>query len=330
MINRIRREHGIASSVFEFDYKNSPLEVNFFLYSEGRIAIPQRLSIIVEDLNTRQKVIFEYPHNTIEMDITTPHLEGQFLINTFTKSLPDDDEIKKKNNDNQICFFARVPPIKVTNFIFDPQIFVNLDSNQGAEDLWISTNRGSQKAILGREQLPTENNQSIRDELNVMWVELRNGYVPPVKNIWLDMIFYEQLIYNLSTRQFNRFNIQHHHTYQENFISCGSLFWNNQILTPVLHENKEMLQVITVSKGLSGIWNGSVGNDDYSNTSGSSIMRGETRSSFLFCPNEFYDGSKERDIFLKNSHIKVYGDDNFVIRKAGKTFKVWKFDEFRY
>lgn len=64
MINRIRREHGIATSIFELDYDLTDLNEALFLYSEGRVAICYREKIIVEDLNTRQKSIFEYPPNT--------------------------------------------------------------------------------------------------------------------------------------------------------------------------------------------------------------------------------------------------------------------------
>ncbi|POS81965.1 hypothetical protein EPUL_006200, partial [Erysiphe pulchra] len=82
MINRIRREHGIASSIFELEYDLN--EFIRFRYSEGRVVIIFHDKFIVEDLKTRKKSHFQYPRTAHRRWTGSPWLEGQFLISSFS------------------------------------------------------------------------------------------------------------------------------------------------------------------------------------------------------------------------------------------------------
>ncbi|POS83078.1 hypothetical protein EPUL_004611, partial [Erysiphe pulchra] len=477
MINRIRREHGIASSIFELQY-----DLNDFLqfrYSEGRVVIIFRDNIIVEDLKTRKKSLFQYPRTANRRWTGRPWLDGQFLISLFlikgrnghlviwnvisrhrylipidlciydatsyqnqvglvftdfkyfqqtlffftwneesglqrlmtiqkhedqnqkivfaqisfhpskkgvvfitiqtrmltmydsstygtkitvgnfhfiyfsqtvycyensqlvstqqevikTRTLPAENVIQKYSNENQICFYAREPPFRWIEPGFEPHVFVKLSSvvNQGPEDLWQPIPRDLYRSALHQEpsrydeNVPAENHPStVREESYVRWIKRPEGYVPLAQpRISSDETFYEHLIYDMSTRQFNRFKIPLHLTYQESLFGHGSLIWNDQVLIRACHENIEKLQVITLSKRLSGVWNGSVGKDDSSHSSRSSITRSENRLSCRSSPFKCQDGLQD------NPNIEVYGDDNFVVLKADGRIKVWKFDEFK-
>ncbi|POS83590.1 hypothetical protein EPUL_004209, partial [Erysiphe pulchra] len=456
MINRIRREHGIASSIFELEYDFTGLHVDFFHYSDGRIAIFCHEIIIVEDLNTRQLSAFEYPPNATHRTAGTTRLVGQFLISSFiddeedeqlviwnvvsrrmhlipitevifsatsydnqvglvvtdpddsgnelfvltwneedgleiqwgihkfddpkdckecnlyariffhpskkgvvfltiltrlltkydsstygtritvycfedsrlistqqeiikTKILPSGYDTFLHSNENQISFLALEPPFgwiapKLKNSIFVKQ---TLDTDEGPEVRWLPVRQSENEAPLvqeppfDQEQLPAENQQSnVRQESYVRWIERPNGFVPLLQQrISSDETLYDHLIYDMSTKRFTHFKVPLHHTYQESLFSHGSLIWNDQVLIRACHENVEKLQVITLSKGLSGLWSGSMGNNDSSHSSRSSIMCGENRSSCHSSPYEFQDGLQE------NFGVKVTGDDNFVVLK---------------
>ncbi|POS82668.1 hypothetical protein EPUL_005274, partial [Erysiphe pulchra] len=473
MINRIRREHGIASSIFELDYDLTDPSVVAFQYSEGRIVICYSGIIIVEDLNTRKKKILLYPQGTNHRKAKIPFLVGQYLISSITFSIianlmygfrmesnaqlviwnvislrkyfipmsqviytatsyqnqvglvvkdaadfgtkfffftwdeesglkkvatlpeiedprvkhvnariffhpskkgvvfitiqtriftkydsstygtriivycynesrlvyakeeiiktttvPGEYKTKKYNNDKQICFFTREPPFGWNHPNIKSKRFVRLPifTNEGMEHRWLPVRRSRDETLLDQEQLLAVNEKSnVGRESHIRWIELPDGFVPLVEyKKSSNETFYEHLNYDMSTEKFIHFKAPLHPTYQECLFGHGCLIWNDQVLIRARHENTEKLQVITLSKGLSGLWNGSMQSNDSPHSSGSSIMRSETRSSCISSPFELQDGLHD------NIDFKVYGDDNFVVLKADNKVKVWKFDEFKY
>ncbi|POS82320.1 hypothetical protein EPUL_005381, partial [Erysiphe pulchra] len=467
MINRIRREHGIASSIFELEYDFINKTPKFY-YSDGRVMIGFRDNIIVEDLKTRKKSIFQYLPKTISSNagfsanlifdesdgsdgrdetivdsviwnifsrrtyyslrpyviltaatfqnqvgmvatrtydfgksfyfliweeiglqrieplienkhpgerivkagilfhpskkgvifitiqtrmlsmcdssnygtrITVYCYEDYELVSTQqeiikTKTLPAEHIIRKYSNENQICIYAREPPFGWIPRSLKPYKFVHqtIGTSQGPESRWFPVQASKigtpldQEPAVDQERLLAENLSSDFGRASyTRWIKRDLGYVPLVQfGKSSDETFYEHLIYDMNTRQFTRFNIPLHPTYQECLFGHGSFIWNDQVFIRARHENVEKLQVVTLSKGLSGLWNGSVGKDDLSHSSRSSITRGENRLSFRSSPFEFQDGLQD------NPDIKMYVDDNFVVLKASGRIKVWKFDEFKY
>ncbi|POS82274.1 hypothetical protein EPUL_005440, partial [Erysiphe pulchra] len=474
MINRIRREHGIASSIFELEYDFINKAPKFH-YSDGRVMIGFSDNIIVEDLKTRKKSIFQYPPNTIPIYTEFSGLVGQYVLSKFkyygiygssekhdqlviwnvisrrmllfpmplailtaasfqnqvglvltnakefgknlyflilveengfkklvtlienqhpklrivkarlffhpsekgvvfitiqtrmlsmfdssnygtritvycyedyklvstqqeiikTKTLPAEDKIEKYSDGNQICFYAREPPfgwiprsLKSCNFAH--RIIV---TNQGPESRWFPVQVYDNGIPLDQKRLQAEFQSSgYRRVSYTRWIKQDFGYLPLLQyGNMSDKTFYEHLIYDMNTRQFTQFKIPLHLTYQECLFGHHSLIWNDQVFIRARHENVEKLQVITLSKELSGLWNGSVGKDDSSLSRGSSITRGENRSSCQSSPNEFQHGFQDgfqdelQGEDQENPDIKVYGDDNYVVLKSGKTVKVWRF-----
>ncbi|POS81987.1 hypothetical protein EPUL_005447, partial [Erysiphe pulchra] len=432
MINRIRREHGIARSIFELEYNLNVRDTTFFQYSEGRVVICSSGIIIVEDLETRLKSILQYPSDinpiarspilighfffnlvknnrnggtraqlamwniisrrmylvpesfviinaasfqnqvgllatnspnfpknfvflswdeesgfkrvftmtdnqnprekfvnadiffhpskkgqldlyeflgvifviiqkwmltmasTYGTKITVYCLEKMRLVSTQqeiikTKTLPAEHIIRKYSNENQICIYTREPPFGWISRSCKSCRFVHrtIVTNQGPESRWFPvkvSNNGTpldQEPVFGQERQPAENQSSdVGRESYLRWIKRDLGYVPVVQNrILSDETFYEHLIYDMNTRQFTRFNIPLHLTYQECLFGHGKFIWNDQVFIRACHENVEKLQVITLSKELSGLWNGSVGKDDSSHSNRSSITRGENRLS---------------------------------------------------
>ncbi|POS82809.1 hypothetical protein EPUL_005500, partial [Erysiphe pulchra] len=441
MINRIRREHGIARSIFELEYNLNARDTTVFKYSEGRVVICSSGIIIVEDLETRLKSILQYPPNINPISAEFSSLVGHFffspvennrsdgtsaqlamwniisrrlylfpepyvIINaasfqnqvglfatnssnlwedfiflswdeesgfnkllTFansnnprerivnagiffhpcekgiifiiiqtrmlsmfdssnygtritvycyedyklistqqeiikTKTLPAEDKIEKYNDGNQICINSREPPFGWIPRSLKSYKFVHrtIVTNQGPESRWfpvqVSNNETplDQEPVFGQERQATENQPSdFGRESYIRWIKRDLGYVPLVQfGKSSDETFYEHLIYDMNTRQFTRFNIPLHPTYQECLFGHGSFIWNDQVFIRARHENVEKLQVITLSKGLSGLWNGWVGKDDLSHSSGSSITRGENRLSCRSSPFEFQDGLQDK------------------------------------
>ncbi|POS83282.1 hypothetical protein EPUL_005654, partial [Erysiphe pulchra] len=417
MINRIRREHGIASSIFELEYDLNARDTTFLQYSEGRVVICFSGIIIVEDLKTRLKSVFQYPPNTSHINAGYSRLLGHFFLSAVKNTnliynrsdrsggteaqliiwniisrrihlisesrdilattsfqnqvglivanpkiyshnisfliwnekrglkrlltikrvqFPNERIIhagiffhpsKKGYNENQIFFYAREPPFGWIPPSLRSCKFVHrtIVTTQGPESRWfpvqVSENATpfDQGPAVDQERQPS----NIGWESQIRWLERDSGFTPLVQyRIWSDETFYEHFVYDLIARKFTRFNVPLHLTYEECLFGHGSLFWNDQVLIRACHKNVEKLQVITLSKGLSGLWNGSVGKDNSSHSNRSSITRGENRLSCRSSPFEFQDGLQD------NPDIEVYGDDNFVVLKAGGRIKVWKFDEF--
>ncbi|KHJ33730.1 putative f-box domain protein [Erysiphe necator] len=80
IINRIRREHGIATRSFELDYNLWRGFFNF-RYSNGRVVFQDEHGFTVEDLTTRQQFIFASPLHAVLL--TNWQLSDRYLLVPF-------------------------------------------------------------------------------------------------------------------------------------------------------------------------------------------------------------------------------------------------------
>ncbi|KHJ32141.1 putative f-box domain protein [Erysiphe necator] len=408
MIKRIRREHGIASKIYELNFDLTDVRINQFLYSEGRVAVCYRDRFILEDLYTRKQSIFEFPANTNQRVSSCPFLCGKFLIyslrentggrpnhllviwNVITRRqylIPLVQVIRSSiHHQNQVGMLGTDPgyfrrylffftwdeenglktllrveyseapdeknvigsiffhPIKkdVTFIVLFTRIDNMFDSLKYGTRITVHCFEAGQLIQTQQEMMYTSNKPeeyrtsrfNNNDQIYFFvreppygWVESRSRtqlptrLEPPKKT--LDETVYEHLIYDMGKRKFTYFKTHFHQTYSGSLFCHSSLIWNDQILIRARHADEEKLQVITLSKNLTNLWDGSLesSNESRSRPERSSILCGETRSNCRITQFECDDK------LSVNSEIRVYGDDNFVVLKAHKMAKVWQFDD---
>lgn len=103
-----------------------------------------------------------------------------------------------------------------------------------------------------------------------------------------------------------------------------NLIWRDQIYIPVPNWGIQQLQVVTLSKSVSDVWNGPW-RTSYSpvlSSVPSSFSRGETRSNSLNVGIDIPDPN-----FMINREVYIWGDDSFIIMKNEMGLQVWRFDD---
>lgn len=81
IINRIRRENGIASHTYHLEY-NSDLDISKIGYYNGRIVVKKDYGFIVQDLVTKKLFPLEHPCGLVFKDKW--HVSDRYLIAVYT------------------------------------------------------------------------------------------------------------------------------------------------------------------------------------------------------------------------------------------------------
>ncbi|TQS35308.1 hypothetical protein Golomagni_04277 [Golovinomyces magnicellulatus] len=132
---------------------------------------------------------------------------------------------------------------------------------------------------------------------------------------------FELLTYDMISMQFEVLSVRLHPSINYNLQMSQNLIWQDQIFHPILdskNNQTDSLQVITISKSLTDVWNGPSKRfeNPSSNHIPSTILSSETRANSAHTKMEAQNRSYEK---------RIWGDDNFVVLLSGAELIVWGF-----
>ncbi|RKF64661.1 putative f-box domain protein [Erysiphe neolycopersici] len=387
MINRIRREHGIATQRSQLNY-GVDLDMLDLSYSYGRVAVKEENKIIIQNLITKKKFICTTPTPEFSYSRTSEKwkLSEQYLVfshersgweilawNLSSKRLFRTKLSKKilrlsayQNQVGVVTLSCHQKTRTYESFIWDiggalmklHEIKVDLDSS---EDLLMSTNiffHNVEKDIsflvniyqirssLGSTKVGTKAtvhcfkaDEIIQTQHEILYTSSKpftfRSFMT-TNDIFigieisenpqqsLNQNIYKYITYDMNKKKFDHLEVRLHPTPWRSLFGYKNLIWRDQIYIPVPNKEIQHLQVVTISKSVSDLWD-EPWRTAYSpilSSVPSSISRGETRSNSSSVGIEIPGQN-----LIINSEVQIWGDDSFIIMKNEIGLQFWRFDD---
>ncbi|POS85901.1 hypothetical protein EPUL_002306, partial [Erysiphe pulchra] len=337
MINRIRREHGFATQRTELNY-GVDLDMLCLSYCYGRVAVKEENKIIIQNLITKKKLICKTPTPEFSYTRTSEkwQLSEQYVVFSHQRKYESyiwniggelmrlhENEVNIDSSEDLVLstniFFHNVEK-DISFLVYISQIVSTIRSTKVGTKVTIHCFKAdkiiqTQHEIFYTSSKPFTYRSFMTTNDNLIGIEIaENPYDTLHKNI------YRHISYNMDKKRFDHLEVHLHSTPWRCLFGYNNFIWRDQIYIPVPNWGIQQLQVLTISKSVSDVWNQpwTPAVNEILSSIPSSFSLGETR------PHSSLVGIDipEQNVII-NREVQVWGDDSFLIMKNEAGIQFW-------